>query len=153
MATPTPALPTLVVFAGAFHTTDYLAPLSSTLTQDGFRVACHSLPSVGSGSVGLADDVASMAAVLDGLIDGQAKDVVLVLHSYAGIPGSVVIGGRSKTAREKAGKAGGIVGVVYIGALLPRESDSLFTLVRSVWPEWLHINASPSQRRCGPGAG
>jgi hypothetical protein len=135
-------LPTLVCFAGAFHTTDYLSTFVSKLAEDGFTVQCHSLPSVGNGSVGLANDVAAMATVLDGLIDGQGKDVVPILHSYAGIPGSVVIEGRSKSARANQEKSGGIVGVIYIGALLPREGDSLYALVGSVWPGWLYINVS-----------
>ncbi|KAF4304466.1 hypothetical protein GTA08_BOTSDO07511 [Botryosphaeria dothidea] len=55
----------------------------------------------------------------------QGKDVVLVMHSYGGIPGTESVEGLLKTEREAAGKAGGIIRLVYLTALAPEVGRSI----------------------------
>lgn len=59
------------------------------------------------------------------VIETQKKDVVLVMHSYGGIPGSVAAHGLSKVQRTLEGKEGGVLGLIFICALLLGEGVGL----------------------------
>ncbi len=67
------------------------------------------LPSVTSpGQVeGFRPRVAKIRQALEwGVRDG--KDIVLVVHSYGGVPGNEAVQGYSKAERQKQGKQGGV---------------------------------------------
>ena len=51
--------------------------------------------------------------------------MILVAHSYGGIPAGGAAYGLSKYAREKDGRKGGIVGLVYMSAFVVPEGLSL----------------------------
>ena len=61
------------------------------------------------------DDVAHIRATVKELVEAE-KDVVLVLHSVAGLLGSDAIEGLSSKARKAAGLKGGVVRIVFIAA-------------------------------------
>ncbi|KAL8754212.1 MAG: hypothetical protein Q9199_004500 [Rusavskia elegans] len=87
------------------------------------------------------DDVAALAGeVLHPLIEKQGKDVVLYLHSYAGFPGSAAIKGLSKTERLAAGKRGGILGLVYQSAFIPKPGDTLLQMIGGTYAPWQDPN-------------
>ena len=73
------------------------------------------------------DDAAAIAATVTWLAD-DGKDVVLVLSSYAGFPGTEGSFGLSKASRTKQGQSGGIIGIVYVAAFLPSVGDSVAEL-------------------------
>jgi pimeloyl-ACP methyl ester carboxylesterase len=64
------------------------------------------------------DDAAAIASELTKLAD-EGKEIVLVGHSYGGIPISQCMEGLSRAAREKEGKKGGVVRLAYMTALVP----------------------------------
>lgn len=64
------------------------------------------------------DNAAMIAAEATKFAD-QGKDVMLIAHSYGGVPASEAIKGLSKAERERYGKKGGIVRVAYMTTLVP----------------------------------
>ncbi|MHA5050845.1 alpha/beta fold hydrolase [Streptomyces sp. SD15] len=101
--------PTLLLVHGAWHGAWCWAKLTSALHADGWRLRTIDLPSAG-GRAGLMDDA---QAVLDELklIDDP---VVVVAHSYGGIPVSQV-----------AAAAGNVSRIVYLAALQLDVGESL----------------------------
>ncbi|KAK5125330.1 hypothetical protein LTR85_000439 [Meristemomyces frigidus] len=84
--------PSVVAITGSWHTTAHAAPLISTLKAKGYSAQAHQLASVGlkERRPTFADDVeAIFAAVYSELVAG--RDVTLLLHSYAGMPGAEAI--------------------------------------------------------------
>ncbi|KAJ5464343.1 alpha/beta-hydrolase, partial [Penicillium daleae] len=78
-------LPTIVFIPGAWHTCEYYKHVISILTAKGFPTATVDLPSVG-GISPMADDAAIQKVTSELASDGQK--IILVMHSYGGIPGT-----------------------------------------------------------------
>ena len=55
------------------------------------------------------------------LIDADEKEIMLVCHSYGGIPGRGAGHGLIKIARAKEEKKGGVTGMRYISGFLVPE--------------------------------
>ncbi|KAL9087541.1 MAG: hypothetical protein Q9165_006652 [Trypethelium subeluteriae] len=128
--------PIFVIFPGAFHPNDCLQPLISELETQGYEAKGVTLSTTGSKDGTIENDVTLMRSILTPLID-QGREAVLVLHSYAGFPGSVAIRGLSKRERQAMGSGGGLIGVVYMCAFIPHEGVSLLGALGGKWPEWL----------------
>ena len=67
----------------------------------------------------MEDDAAAIAYRLRTLAD-EARDIVLVMSSYGGFPGTQAAFGLSKASRAKKGLRGGIISLVYIAAHMPQ---------------------------------
>src|SRR3954468_3926934 len=83
------ARPSLVFVPGAWHSPAHFSPVISYLTNLGYHSVSAALPSTGSGIslTSFEPDVEAIRkAVLVELDRGQ--NVVLVTHSYGGIPGA-----------------------------------------------------------------
>ena len=65
------------------------------------------------------------------------KDVVLAMHSYGGMHGPVAAKGLSKTERAAAGEPGGILGLIFLSALVVFEGKSLVASVGGEFPPWI----------------
>lgn len=120
--------PTIALVPGAWHTPAHYEPLLEQLRKLGYATISQQLPSVGS------EDPKSQSAANDAdfvrrnvLLPelDQGKDVIVLMHSYGGSPGSAAAKGLSKTERAAAGQKGGVIGLVYISAFLAGEGDSL----------------------------
>lgn len=61
---------------------------------------------------------------LDDLIS-QGKEVVMVMHSYSGIPGTESVKGRTRRNIAALGKKGGVVALVYMAAFLISAGQSV----------------------------
>ena len=138
MATPKP---TIILFPGAFHPASCLEPFTSRLTAAGYPNEAYTLPSVGNREMGVADDTAFFVSVMKPHID-TGKDVILIVHSYAGFPGTVSIHGLDKRAREARGEVGGVLGIVYLAAFVPVENDTVYDLLSQKWVYWMVENVS-----------
>jgi alpha-beta hydrolase superfamily lysophospholipase len=71
----------------------------------------------------MADDAALVAAALEKLTE-QGKDVLLMPHSYGGIPASEGMKGYAKSQRVKEGKTGGVVAILYVTSVVPKVGES-----------------------------
>lgn len=124
--------PTVVVVPGAWHSPQHYFELLDLVERAGYDTVSHRNPSCNSpnpNAVSTAQDAAFIRnQVLLPLLDA-GKTVVLVSHSYGGSPGAAAAKGLSQAERIAAGKPGGIIGLVFISALLAHEGDSLLSLL------------------------
>ena len=64
----------------------------------------------------------------------QKKEVLLLMHSHGGCPGSAAAAGTSRQEFWLAGKQGGILALMCIAALLTKQGEELYT--RKI-PSWI----------------
>ena len=127
-----PQTPTVVIVPGAWHSPQHYTELRDYLGGAGYTTVSQRNPSCNS-----TDPNAESAAkdakfirdqVLLPLLD-SGKVVVLVMHSYGGLPGATAAKGLSQTERHAAGQPGGIVGLIFISAILAHDGQSLLSLL------------------------
>jgi hypothetical protein len=85
----------------------------------------------------MEDDAIAIQNVISKLAnDGQ--QIILVMHSYGGIPGTESAKGLSREIRQAKGKAGGIIALVYVSAYLIKEGMSVLSVAGDAeWPAFL----------------
>ena len=119
--------PTLLLVHGAWHGSWCWDPVQQLLTESGWTVQTIDLPTVHhADKIGMhmqkdADAVAEAIAAIDG-------DVVVVAHSYAGVP--VSQGAASPKVRH----------IVFIAAFALDVGESLLGAVGGVAPDWWHVD-------------
>ncbi|KAI4597496.1 hypothetical protein KJ359_004198 [Pestalotiopsis sp. 9143b] len=110
--------PTVVLVPGAWLPASAYAAWTARLEQDGHRTATtpypSSDPSGDAHDLDVAGDAAAVRAALLRLLDDEDHgDVVLVMHSYGGMPGSSAAAGLPR-----------ILGLVYVAAFVVPEGTS-----------------------------
>lgn len=117
--------PTIVLIPGAWHSADCYDILLPHLQRAGYETLPLTLPSVGADPAiqSLDSDVQLIRENITRLIS-DGKDVVLVMHSYGGIPGSSAVQGLAKTDRKAEGLPGGVAALVYICAWMVAEGKT-----------------------------
>ena len=113
------------------------------LHEAGYPTMSVTLPSVGSQEpkkIEVTTDVAFIREemLLPLLEDG--KDVILVMHSYGGLPGGAAAKGLSKSERRSEGQPGGVIGLVFLAAFLAREGDTLLSALGGELDDWITSN-------------
>jgi hypothetical protein len=90
-------------------------PLRIALSIHGYVAVPLGLPSVGGNpaTFNFTQDVVAIRNLVI-QISNSGADVIVVLHGYAGLPGSEALLGLSKREREYAGLRGGVVRLVFI---------------------------------------
>ena len=140
------AKPTFLFVPGAWSTPAVFDLLTTALTTHEYRTQTISLPSVGA-NPGLHDFSADVTAVREAVttLANEGKDVIVVMHSYGGMPGSEALEGLGKEEREAKGKTGGVVRLVYIMSYAVPEGWQ-FTERGNLdpFPEWQDIDAKVS---------
>ena len=129
--------PIYVFVGGVSHTPDFFDDLIKQMATYGYKSTAVAFPTCGDGTENIKqwDEVTAIKKVVSTQLDDQ--DVVLVLHSYGGWPGSRAIKGFDKEARRKDGRNTGIVEVVFLAAfLLP---DNAPMTQYSYLPPWLTV--------------
>lgn len=81
------------------------------------------------------------------------REVVLVAHSYGGVPAGAATKGNGVADRAREGKAGGFRGIVYVAAFaIPAAGVDLFAVFGGQWPPWAEFAPAYSKvcsrRRC-----
>jgi pimeloyl-ACP methyl ester carboxylesterase len=106
--------PTLFLVQGAWHRPQVWLPLQGALFNLGYLSTTTTLPSGGVDPVGgMHDDAAAIRAQL-AAIDGP---VVLLAHSYGGIPATEAAAGLSNVTR-----------LIYLAAYLPDKDQSMYSI-------------------------
>ncbi|OJD13862.1 hypothetical protein AJ78_05733 [Emergomyces pasteurianus Ep9510] len=139
------AKPHIALISGAWHSPVHYQEMNNLLEKAGYPVSSIRLPSVGSSepekeSVN-GDAIAIREKLLLPLLD-EGKDVVMLMHSYGGCPGSAAAKGLSKAERKTSG---GVIGLIYIAAFLAREGDSLLSALGGKFDPWVIINEETGQ--------
>lgn len=118
--------PTILLIPGAWHRGEAWSPVTTLLQEQGYHVEAVTLPSAGgSPSSTMTDDAEHIRTKhLDDLIV-QGRDVIVVMHSYSGIPGTECIKGMARKDLAAQGKPGGVIALVYVAAFLIPAGESL----------------------------
>ncbi|KAJ6510643.1 Alpha/beta hydrolase fold-1 [Mycena sanguinolenta] len=134
----TTAKPTIIVIPGSFSPLRCYEAVISELESHGYPVLGIELETVGvrSKAPGLYDDAAKVAALVSQLAE-EGKDVVLVPHSYGGLVACEAAKGLAKSVREKEGKKGGIVRIVFITAVVGLEGESSSDILADVKMDYI----------------
>ncbi|EHK23860.1 uncharacterized protein TRIVIDRAFT_147410 [Trichoderma virens Gv29-8] len=124
-----PLKPHILLIPGAWHPGSTLDTFVRSLEAAGFSAEAVSLRSVGTAGISVQDDEAQVKAVLTLLVD-EGRNVLIVAHSYGGMvtSGLVANPGLDKRSREALGLQGGVVGIVYLAALMPLQDESITQL-------------------------
>jgi hypothetical protein len=111
-------LPTIAIIPGAWQNTENYAPLRQALADRGYDTVCQSPPSVtlSHGDTDLEADANFVHDQVLGPLIEQGKDVVVLMHSFAGVYGSCGVKGLAKSTRERAGEKGGVVALLYLAS-------------------------------------
>ncbi|QKX61748.1 uncharacterized protein TRUGW13939_08904 [Talaromyces rugulosus] len=126
-----------VLVGGVSHTPVFFDALIKELSQHGYQSHAVSYPTVGRDTVGTTqqDEVKAIQDAVARFVDDEQKDVILVMHSYGGWPGSRAVKGFDKESRTKEGKKHGIVELVFLAAFLLPDNAPMANY--SYLPPWL----------------
>lgn len=118
--------PSILLVPGSFSLPSLYDNVVNAVAEKGYEIHALHHPSVGL-APGVAregtpatmyDDAAHIATEIEKLAD-EGKDVVLVAHSYGGVPTTESTKGLGKKERLAQGKVGGVVRLAYLSSLVP----------------------------------
>ncbi|KUJ16441.1 uncharacterized protein LY89DRAFT_782694 [Mollisia scopiformis] len=117
--------PVFVIVPGGSQNPGHYGYLFHLLQSHGYPTLSALLPSTGTGeNVSVQDDVDYvLKRMLLPILDTEKHDVILVTHSYSGLPGSAAAMGLSKADRAAKGKSTSILGQISIAAIITPGGD------------------------------
>ena len=144
--------PTIVFVPGAWHAPGGFRLVREALHNRGWNTEAVTLPSVGAEppTKGIPDDEEAVRSVLEPLIE-EGKQVVLVVHSYGSLPGAHAVRGLGYQQRQKGGKTGGVITILYLAAFATLAGQSLYGNLGGKWLPWFRVevrNSPNSSRDC-----
>lgn len=121
---------TFALVPGSFSTPAEYDKVEALLQAQGHKTHTIELLSANDGTrqppASTADDISHIKSELLKILDAdKPSNVVLGLHSYAGIPGTSAVEGLSKSAREAQDKTNFVAGLLYIASFVPEVGDSV----------------------------
>ncbi|KAK4077100.1 uncharacterized protein Triagg1_4067 [Trichoderma aggressivum f. europaeum] len=130
--------PHILIIPGAWYPASNLDTFIESLEAAGYSAEAFSLLSFDTAGVSVQDDEEQVKASLTSLVD-NGKSVIIVAHSYGGLVASGVIAspGLDKRTRELQGSKGGVVGIVYLAAIIPAQDEGILQLVGGKWLEYI----------------
>jgi hypothetical protein len=137
--------PTIVCVPGAWHTPEIYAKTMQILNQHGYPTVGLPLPSVGAvpAHTSFDEDVKGIRDCLTQLVEKEEKEVILVTHSYTGMPGAEAPVGLGKKEREEKGLKGGVIRLVFIMAFAMPEGFQP-TAGGAEYPDWMKVDMEVS---------
>ncbi|KAK5197987.1 hypothetical protein LTR99_009405 [Exophiala xenobiotica] len=131
--------PSILFFPGSFVLVSLYQPIFDAVSEAGYEIKGIHLPSVGPSSrqgrdgpaPSMYDDAAMVAQEAERLAD-QGKDVIIIAHSYGGVPVSQAPRGLGKDERKAQGKPGGVVRLAYMTCLVPAIGKSAMDVLSSM---------------------
>ncbi|MCJ1319512.1 hypothetical protein MMC15_004848 [Xylographa vitiligo] len=142
------SLPTFAIVPGAWHSPIHWDLVVPELNGAGYATRSLRLPGVDSPtpkSISTTTDAHFIQSDVLGPLLSDGKDVILVAHSYGGMPSGAAAVGLSKAERSAAGLPGGIIGLIWVAALIAHPGDSLKALVGGQFNPWVQINQATGQ--------
>ncbi|KAL9626470.1 MAG: hypothetical protein Q9204_007275 [Flavoplaca sp. TL-2023a] len=140
----------VVIVPGAWHPAILYEDLVSRLQAAGYGAIVASYPSCNSQSPKTAtcdQDAKAIRRQCLSLMEDEGKDLLLVCHSFGGIPGGAAAHGLSKKERRQKGEKGGIIGLVYMTAFVVAEGSSVLEFLGGKHAPFLVPN-TPSEGMC-----
>lgn len=133
--------PTIVCVPGAWHSPEIYSETLKILNGYGYSTVGLPLPSVGAmpPHVDFNEDVKAIRGCLTKLVLEEEKEVILVTHSYTGMPGAEAPVGLGKKEREEKGLKGGVTRLIFIMAFAMPEGFQP-TASGAKFPEWMKLD-------------
>ena len=137
--------PTVLIVPGGWHVPIHYDPLTNILSSHGFPCVALMLPTVGASPPGkdLYDDIAYISSQLEELVEKGGKEVIVIVHSYGGIPGTSAARPFVRKDRAQQGKNGGVIGVLYISSWGMPPGKTTMEAVEGLNIDWMKIDVSP----------
>ena len=132
--------PTFVLIPGAWHPPIVYSTFLNLIHKAGYPTVVMDLPSLDPQDVADADcqkDAASIHERLVPMIENYGEDIIVLCHSYGGIPGGGAAHGLGKTSREKHGLKGGVVGLIYMSGFVVPQGQSLLNYLGGENPPYV----------------
>ncbi|KAL4881228.1 Alpha/beta hydrolase fold-1 [Aspergillus karnatakaensis] len=120
-----PVKPTLIFAPGSWYPTSSFDPLTTLLNSHGYETHTVAFPSITQATTvkDLSSDIAAVRALVEPEVQ-KGRDVVVIAHSWAGLPVNSALEGLLKTDSHEQGK-GGVVKLLFISAFIPEIGQSL----------------------------
>lgn len=136
--------PVILFTPGAWHGPWAFDAIRKDLEGRGLDTAAVTLATVGSGDVdaGVAQDTAAVRAEIEKIVS-KGREVVVVAHSYGGVPSSNAVEGLGVQDRKAKGVEGGVASVVYMTSFAIPAGTSLMDGVGGVFPSWWNVTVRP----------
>ncbi|KAL2822577.1 Alpha/beta hydrolase fold-1 [Aspergillus granulosus] len=127
--------PTLIFAPGAWYPTAAFTPLTTILESQGYTCHTVAFPSIQQAATvtDLSADIAAVRALVEPEVRKE-KDVVIVVHSWAGLPVNSALAGLEKIPNE--GGKGGVVKLIFISAFVPEIGQSLVSAFGGTPAPW-----------------
>ena len=127
----TPTNPTIVLVPGAWQPSSLYTPLITAFKNAGFPALIVDLPScdpkADPQTTTVTIDADAIRQVVLPLIEQEGKDVVLLCHSYGGVPLGPAAVELSKSIRGST--TGEVVGLVYMCAAIVHQNATMLDAI------------------------
>jgi hypothetical protein len=136
--------PVIILIHGAWHKPLHLQSLAKKVEVE-LQLQCitPSLPSVGHSPPIHDNDVETISQVVRSIVH-EGRECIVVLHSYAGIPGSSALDGLARSIRQRQGLNGGVIAVIYMPALIIPKGSTYLAFRGGQLPSTWNIRVSSS---------
>lgn len=132
--------PTVLIVHGAWHEPQpAYEPLKLQIESLGYECYMPKLPTAGGDEVRGVTWEADVQAILEVALPlfDQGKEVVLVAHSYGGVPSCIATRGLGVQERAAKGKSGGFRQIIFIAAFaIPAKGMDVLATFGGKWPGW-----------------
>jgi hypothetical protein len=141
--------PVIVLIPGASQSPSHYAHLIHLLQSQGWPTVSALLPSTGTyGTDVTAQSDADFVRnhMLLPVLDIEKHNIILLMHSYSGMPGSAAALGLGKAERATQGKSTAILGQIFISAMIPKGGDGepIISLFGKQMPPHIVVDVRPS---------
>ncbi|KAL9595758.1 MAG: hypothetical protein Q9219_006256 [cf. Caloplaca sp. 3 TL-2023] len=119
--------PVVILVHGAWHVPQHYQSFITELEKAGFQVSCPLLPTCDERkrlTAGMYEDAAVIRDIVQSWVD-NSREVIMLLHSYGGAPGTEAVKGMSLKERESRGLAGGVIRLIYMCAFMLQKGQSV----------------------------
>ncbi|RDW88547.1 hypothetical protein BP6252_00579 [Coleophoma cylindrospora] len=132
--------PAIILIPGSFARKDLYKVVITKLEAAGYEVQFAELGSIISKDIpvderpkaaSLEDDADQINHMLTKLAD-QEKEILLVGHSYGGLPMTESCQSLTKLERTMQGKRGGVIALLYIAAFVPSAGESMVDMLAGI---------------------
>lgn len=133
--------PTYLMVPGAWHTAAAFDLIREQLTLRGFESVAVPLLTVGPTDPthqGVPEDAAAIQAELKKLVDA-GKEVMVLSHSYGGVPAAAAVEGFNAKDRAASGQKGGVIMALHMTSFAAQVGSSLMDSLGGKPLPWFNI--------------
>lgn len=141
---PAAVKPDILLVPGAWHTPAAFDLVRDQLTRRGFQSTAVPLLTVGPTdplNQGVPEDAAAIRAELEKLVDA-GKEVMVISHSYGGVPAAAAVEGLNLKDRVAQGQKGGVLMVVHMTSFAAKVGTSLMDSLGGNPLPWFNITGA-----------